>query len=177
MRNFILIGFKSVGKTVVGRLVALALKKSFINLDDVIVERYELQEGIYLSCREIMQRYGEDYFRELERGALQQVLREYHDSVIAVGGGTPMSQANRDLMKGHCVILITADKKRVYERIMAAGRPAFFPANEDSWSFFLRLWEEREKVYREISSCVIENNGRPEDAAGKIVNLIKGLKI
>jgi shikimate kinase len=177
MRNFILIGFKSVGKTVIGRLVALALKKSFIDLDDVIVERYELKEGVYLACREIMQRYGEDYFRELERGALQQVLREYHDSVIAIGGGAPMSQANRDLLKGQCLIFVTADKRKVYERIMAGGRPAFFPSNEDPWIFFLRLWEEREKVYKEISSCVVENNGRPEDAAEKIVNLIKNFKI
>ncbi len=177
MRNFILIGFKSVGKTVIGRLVALALRKSFIDLDDVIIERYELQEGVYLACREIMQKYGEDYFRELERGALRQVLREYHDSVIAVGGGAPVPRVNRDLMKGHCVILIAADKRKVYERIMAAGRPAFFPSNEDPWIFFLRLWEEREKVYREISSCVIENNGEPKDAADEIVKLAKRLKI
>lgn len=155
-KHIILIGFKHVGKSLIGRSLALRLNRVHIDLDDQIEYLYKHQFPEKLNCREIVQRQGADFFRHLEHQALVQVIQN-PPCIISVGGGTPMLEENRQLMQSHCIIHITASRKQVFHRIMHKGRPAFFPENEDAWTAFNRFWDEREKVYQSLATFSVNN--------------------
>ncbi len=162
MKHIILVGFKSVGKSTVGRQLAKHLDLPFIDSDFAIADLHAAMTGKKSSCREIMREQGADYFRALETEALQKVLSVNPPVVIAVGGGAPMSACNQTLLKNHTVVHITAPKGAVFERIMLNGRPAFFPADVDPYSSFQKIWSERNPIYEKLATLTVEN-GRSLD--------------
>jgi shikimate kinase len=92
MSSIVLIGFMGSGKTAVGRKLAERLGREFIDLDAVI----ERQAGITIS--EIFCRYGEPYFRKLEKEAVASVS-SHRDVVLAAGGGAVLDQDNVGRLK------------------------------------------------------------------------------
>lgn len=72
------------GKTAIGQQLAGLLQREFIDLDALI----ESQEG--LSIKEIFKQKGAVYFRKCESALLRGVIDDSRDSVIALGGGTPI---------------------------------------------------------------------------------------
>lgn len=158
MKHIILIGFKHVGKTSIGRELAEQMEKPFIDLDRKVEEEYTRRNERKLSVRQIVIGEGLDYFRRLESEVLRNVLGVEEQSVISLGGGTPIDLANREIITGHFVVNITADRSNIYERIMVNGRPAFFPDGEDPYLAFRRVWDERSKIYDEIAQITVNNN-------------------
>jgi shikimate kinase len=156
--SIILIGFKHVGKSVIGRELAFRLALPFIDLDKEIELAFEQDHQDKLTCRQIMEKNGQFYFRKLEREVLAQMMPS-RPSVISLGGGTPMDEENRKLIKHHTVIHITAPPGVVFERIMVRGRPAFFSIEEPAFETFNRLWNEREKIYKKLTRLCIDNDG------------------
>jgi 3-phosphoshikimate 1-carboxyvinyltransferase len=145
-----MIGFKSVGKTRVGRRLSYDLDLPFVDLDEYINQRHGE------SCRKIVEEHGEAYFRKLETEALHKVLSEPDSSVIALGGGTPMTSENRQLLEKTFCIHVTDTKDRVFQRIKEGGRPAFFGPGHLR-TVFDQLWEERSSVYKELADRTFKN--------------------
>lgn len=172
MKHIILIGFKSVGKSAIGKELARQTGKPFVDLDEEVEKAFAENNGQHLTCRQIMLKDGQEAFRKLEHNALKQILQSTDDSVIALGGGTPMLKANRALVLEHKAIQITAPKSIVYERIMVNGRPAFFSPDEHPLESFNRIWEQRSKVYNELSKIKVENSGTIESAVQKIKSIV-----
>ncbi len=169
MQHIVLIGFKNSGKSTIGKGLAKALGMAFVDLDDNIVEVHETQKGEKLSCRGIMERHGEKYFRELEASVLSAITASDSPMVLAVGGGTPMSEQNRALIKRHLVIEISAPKSIVFERIMINGKPAFFPKDEEPITSFKKLWKEREPIFKNLANISVENTGSVDEAVNEIL--------
>src|SRR5437870_5642012 len=91
-RSIFLVGFMGSGKSTIGQALASHLKREFVDLDEVIVERAGR------SIPEIFSGVGEDYFRALEREALKE-LAAGQPSVVALGGGAFVSDENRALVR------------------------------------------------------------------------------
>jgi len=70
------------GKTTLGRKLARLLNYPFIDLDEFIVEK----EG--RSITQIFESSGEQAYRKIESGSLDEVLKTGVPCVIALGGGT-----------------------------------------------------------------------------------------
>lgn len=157
MEHIVLIGFKNVGKSSVGRLLAKELGVPFVDSDSVVQELHVQKTGEQLSCREIMKNHGADYFRELEHEALKQVLAIDQPAVVAVGGGAPMHEKNQSLFARHCIIHLTAPKGIIYERIMINGQPAFFPREVDPYISFQKIWNERDPIYQQLARITVDN--------------------
>ena len=102
-KPIILIGFKHAGKTVLGAALAKKLKLDFTDLDDEIQKQYLNHSGESLNCRQIARKHGLDYFRALESQSLVDVLK-LKPSILSVGGGTPLSASNREIMSHGTVI-------------------------------------------------------------------------
>ena len=164
MKHLILIGYKSVGKSVIGRELAREVKMRFIDLDEEVEKIYKQEYGVARNCRQIMLTVGQDDFRELEHKALQIVLQNTSHCVISLGGGTPLLLNNKILIKDHTVIQITAPKKIVFERIMINGKPAFFSDDEHTLMSFNRTWRDRKTVYDSLASVKIDNSGSIAEA-------------
>ena len=62
-----LIGLPTVGKSRLGKIIAKELKISFYDLDEIITNLNRL------SPKEIINNYGEAYFRKLETIALKSI--------------------------------------------------------------------------------------------------------
>jgi shikimate kinase len=97
-KNIALIGFMAVGKSAIGRSLARKLRRRFVDLDRVI----ERAEGS--KVREIFERKGEAYFRQLEKEALAQVLQR-QNQVIATGGGIILDDQNVHILRENAVLI------------------------------------------------------------------------
>jgi 3-phosphoshikimate 1-carboxyvinyltransferase len=170
--HLILIGFKYVGKTSIGRALSKVLKKNFIDLDREVENQYRKKNGESFTCRQIMQTHGEAYYRELESAVLQEVL-QYPPCVISLGGGTALSSCNQDLIKSQVLLHVAAPRGIVFERIMVDGRPAFFDPEKDPYESFNRLWEERNEVYRKLTKYTVNNSGTVEEAVVEAISFLK----
>lgn len=97
INQLILIGFMGVGKTSVAHLIADQLSMTKIDLDHSI----QTEHG---DISDIMNRFGEAHFRQLEYEAFQQVLHT-SSSVIATGGGILTHPPSYDLMLKQPVVI------------------------------------------------------------------------
>lgn len=175
--HIVLIGFKHVGKTVIGKNLAKALKMAFIDLDQQIEGLYTIKFNKRLTCRQIVNNHGQDFFRKLEKEALKEVMVQ-KPAIISLGGGTLVDCENQNLVKSNFIIHITSPRGIVFERIQMSGRPGYFDPKENLIDSFNRLWDERIKIYENICHFSIANDGSIDDALCKIItkmNLDEGL--
>ena len=164
---FILLGFKNVGKTAVGKALAEKLQRQFIDLDEQIEREYNPQSQQSLSCREIFNQHGERFFRDSETLVLKKVL-EGSARVIALGGGTPLKKENQTLLQPHWLIHITAIPEVVYQRLIAQGIPAFFADKSNPLESFRAMWEQRQPVYASLANCTVDNSHTVDDTLRQI---------
>lgn len=76
-----IVGFMGSGKTTLGKKLAAATGRRFIDLD------HEIVTYIDMSIPEYFDRFGEARFRELERDFLKQ--QKDNNAIVSTGGGTP----------------------------------------------------------------------------------------
>lgn len=92
VRRIVIAGFMGAGKTTVAREIARLLDCACVDLDDLITAR----EG--RTPQALIDEEGEPAFREIETHALDEVLRDARARVVALGGGTWVSEHNRALI-------------------------------------------------------------------------------
>lgn len=162
-KHIILFGFKHVGKTVIGERLATVLQKNFIDLDNELEKYCDIQHAQFLTCRQIMQLYGEHYYRKQERLVLQKIL-QLPSAVIALGGGTVLDENNQKEIKAHFLLHIIASPSLVFERIMVAGYPAFFDSDKEPYESFICLWEKRSAIYKRLTQYRVDNSTSLDNA-------------
>jgi shikimate kinase len=95
-----LTGFMASGKTTVGRALADELGWMFVDLDE------EIEQRAGSRVAEIFDAHGEAAFRALESAALHERVKSVQlgrPQVIALGGGTFLSQENFELVSNNGV--------------------------------------------------------------------------
>jgi shikimate kinase len=90
--TIVMIGFMGAGKTSVGRLVARALGREFVDTDQMI------ERATRMTIGELFQREGELSFRRREIAAIDRAIA-VPGRVVAVGGGAVLSAENRTALK------------------------------------------------------------------------------
>jgi shikimate kinase len=170
MKHLILIGFKHVGKSAIAKELASRLNLPLVDVDAEVEQTFRQTTGEIATCRQIVQTRGEPVFRELESQALKVVLQRPERSIVSLGGGAVMDPGNQKLISQYQVIHVTAPKGIVYERIMVHGKPAFFPKNEEPFTAFNRIWQERETIYQRFAALTVVNDKSITDAVNQIIN-------
>src|SRR5947208_3191730 len=69
------------GTSTVGKALSARLSVPFVELDA------RVEEAAGLSLREIFELHGEEYYRRLEREALEALISKGESSILATGGG------------------------------------------------------------------------------------------
>jgi len=157
-----LAGFMGCGKSTVGKLLARRLLWNFLDLDGVI-ERHEDR-----SVARIFAEDGEGAFRTAERHVLRQVVAK-PATVVALGGGTLIDPANRELLRAHALVVwlkcpLDALQRRCGERDDA--RPLW-----GDREFLEQRYAERLPGY-ETSDLTVDASGVPELVARAITEAI-----
>jgi shikimate kinase len=110
-----LVGFMASGKSTVGPVLAEQLRRPFIDLDRLI----EAKAGCTIF--ELIQRDGEERFRELETQTLAETSQG-EPAVIAPGGGAITRAENRTLMqKSGVLVWLDAPFELCWQRIQQDG--------------------------------------------------------
>ena len=184
-RTVFLIGFMGSGKTTVGRKLADMWDAEFADTDEMI----EAAEGI--SVKEIFSRYGESYFRDLETGLLEKMAvsnqRQRHEGdggqvihegdggrqgklVVSVGGGLPLREKNRALMRRiGCVFFLTAGEDTLVRRLTGSqDRPLLL--GMDLPARIRELAKARLDFYLDAADEQVRTDDRqPEEIAEEII--------
>ena len=109
--NIVLIGHRATGKSTVGSKIAALLKRKFLDTDDLLEKRYG-------TIRDIVDSYGWDHFRHLEKRVIREISSQ-SDLVIAPGGGFVLDIENvMALKKNGFIIWLKADPQVVHARMM-----------------------------------------------------------
>jgi XRE family aerobic/anaerobic benzoate catabolism transcriptional regulator len=115
-RSIALLGLRGAGKTTVGKRLARRLKLPFVELDTLVAER----AGMSLS--EVFSLYGEDYYRQVERAALAEILSDPQPKVIATGGGLVTAGETFALLQRHATtVWLKARSSDYWNRVVRQG--------------------------------------------------------
>lgn len=151
--NIILFGFKSSGKTYLGKLLSAAWKRPFIDTDDIIISLYKEKFGQTLPIHEIYQNLGNDEFRILEKIAILG-LHPNSNAIIALGGGAML---DNDLVayvqKIGQLVYLKASFDTILQRIRKI--PAFVDA-ENPIESLKQVYLQRLPIYEAISAKCID---------------------
>lgn len=168
--NIYVIGFMGSGKSSLGKRLAAKMNKEFIDSDKAI----EAEVG--MSIAEIFEEKGEAFFRDFETRWLAEHAEE--NAVIALGGGTPCSQKNIDLiLKKGLIVYLIVSVPALATRLSGSKsiRPLIEKFKNDSVAlkeFISNKIEEREVYYKQAQ---IKFDGESVDAEklNRLIELIQ----
>lgn len=115
MKIIFLVGMPGSGKTYWAQTLAEHYKCDVVDMDRQI----SILTGKKIAT--IFKEKGEAYFREMENGLLQQIIKnkDNWNVIVACGGGTPSFNGNMELMLEHgCVIYLKTDINVLEQRLL-----------------------------------------------------------
>ena len=162
----ILIGPPGSGKSTVGPLLAALLGVDFAETDALIAQR----SGKPVA--DVFIEDGEEAFRELERSAVAEVIGAHH-GVVALGGGSVLSEAARKMLAGRPVVYLETGFPAVARRSGLAGPHPPIPGNPRGR--LRQMLEERRAVYEDLAWLTVATDDlEPEQIAERIAGAIAG---
>lgn len=167
-KNIVLIGFMGSGKTTVGRRLSYRLRIPVEDTDKLIENR----QGVTVS--EIFARDGEEAFRRMETELLKELGQRPYGRILSVGGGTPVREENRRLLKAcGTVIYLRAKAETIYERLKGdTTRPLL--QCDNPLERIRELLADRNAAYEECADVTVDvDDVSTEQISEKIVNALR----
>ena len=98
-------------------------------------------------------------------------LSEKQDLVIATGGGLPLREENRNLLRTTgVVVFLRRDPGEIYDTGDMSGRPL----GQQGRDAFLGRFAQREPIYQAFSHIIINDFSSPEATVAEIITKLEG---
>ena len=156
MQSIVLIGMPGCGKTTVGKALAKAYDRTFIDADS------EIEQLAGCSIPEIFRSSGEEGFRKLETKVLSRLGKE-SGCVISTGGGCVTREENYPLLHQNGKIIWL---HRDIELLPTNGRPLSQATKLQD------MYRIRQPLYRRFADHVVDNKGSIEETLDQIRRLL-----
>ncbi len=156
MSNIVLIGMPGCGKSAVGRALARALARPFIDADS------EIEKAAGMTIPAIFAAGGEADFRRRETEILS-LLGKGSGAVIATGGGCVTRRSNYPLLHQNGTIVWL---QRALEALPTDGRPL---SQQNSLQ---DLYAQRRDKYAAFADVTADNNGAVDQTVSQILEAL-----
>ena len=167
--NIILIGYMGCGKTSLGKKLSYKERIALLDTDKMS----EQKQGMTVS--EIFDEKGEGAFRVMETECLKEIMGYSEKYVISVGGGLPVKEENRELLKElGSVVYLRAKPDTIFERLKNdTSRPLL--RGDDPKGKIESMIKQRGPVYELAADCIVDVDEKGyEVIIGEILEALKG---
>jgi len=160
-RPVVLVGLMGVGKSTIGRRLALRLQIPFVDAD------HEIERAAGLSIPEIFERFGEGHFRDGERRVIARLI-DGQSKVIATGGGAFMNPETRAIILEQAIsVWIDAELDVIVDRVgRRNNRPLL--QGKDARAVLAELAEVRNPIYA-LADIHVRSQSTPHDATVNVI--------
>lgn len=161
MKNIVLIGIMGSGKTTFGHLLSQITGHEMIDMDDYLVDRFQMTIPEMFAI-------SEDYFREHETTCCKEVSL-LKGKIISTGGGVIKRPENIEYLKKNGVIFyIDRPIEDIVQDVDPSGRPLLKDGPEKLYA----LDKERRDLYLKACDYRIINDGSLEKVVDNILKIM-----
>ncbi len=154
--KIVVTGPKSAGKSTVADRMGEMLDVEAIDVDQVIELLYEERGGEQKSFREIYRERGKEYFRDLEKKAVDR-MAGMDWCILSTGGSSLKNPESRRLLRPDSIwVYLDAPVEVLWERISTGGLPAFLDDADDPRAAFERRTEQLRDILLPRCDAVVE---------------------
>ena len=154
INNIILVGPMGSGKTTIGRRLSERLSLDFFDSD------HEIVNTTGVSIDHIFDVEGEKGFRARESDVLKK-LCNIPNIVLATGGGAVILEENREMMKkASSIIYLSSSVDQILRRTAKSKTRPLLEKSNNRRKTITDIVEARDPLYREVSSYIIDTNGK-----------------
>ncbi|REC48673.1 MULTISPECIES: shikimate kinase [Chryseobacterium] len=161
-----LVGYMGSGKSHISKILSDKLNFKLIDLDKEISKRNKM------TIPEIFDKKGEIYFRKLERETLEEILASEKNTILSLGGGTPVYYNNMEIINHNSKsVFLRASVATLAERLskQKEKRPLIVNITDENLAEFIaKHLFERNDFYNKAQVSVITDNRTPEDIVNEI---------
>lgn len=164
------------GKSTIGPILANTLGYDFSDVDRVAEER------VGKSVKEIFQEDGEKFFREVERGIIEEMSKGDHH-VISLGGGSVVDSNNFSVVKNSGILVyLQTSPEQLLKRLQHKGdRPVLSDSEgqrlgqEQLRERVLQLYADREPIYSQAHLTIYTDDKKVGLTVDEIVRKLSHL--
>jgi XRE family aerobic/anaerobic benzoate catabolism transcriptional regulator len=148
-RSIALVGLRGAGKSTIGKQLASHLGLEFVEFDGLI----EREAGVSLPA--IFSIHGEDYYRKLERAAMERFLSKSHRAVLATGGSLVTAPETWAMVRREChTAWLKARPKDHWDRVVAQGDMRPIVNHPGAMDEMRALLKAREPLYAQADMTI-----------------------
>ena len=163
-----LIGLRGAGKSTLGVLAAEKLGVPFLELNK------EIESLGGMPVAEIIALYGQEGYRHLELKALDQVLEQHEQVILAAAGGIVAEPKTfHRLLLHYNTIWLKASAEEHMERVRAQGDERPMADNPGAMDQLKSILRNREALYSK-ADVHLDTSGKPFDLS--LQDLVKAIK-
>ena len=154
LRRVALVGLRGAGKSTLGPMLARDLEVPFVEMTPLI----ERVAGCSVS--EIHALYGPTAYRRYERRALDTLLANHADAVIAVPGGLVSDATSYETLLAGCItVWLKAEPEDHMRRVAAQGDTRPMAGNREAMEDLRRILAARTALYSRANLTVDTSAG------------------
>lgn len=157
MKNIVLVGMPSSGKSTLAAALGETLGRSVYEADALIAQ----EAGMDIPA--IFAQYGEEHFRALETEILSR-LGKLSGAILSTGGGCVTREENYDLLHQNGSIIWL---QRSIDKLDKTGRPISLKNDLNE------LYQKREPMYRRFADATVDNNGSVAATVEQVLEVLK----
>jgi len=163
-----LLGLRGAGKSTLGARLAEALKVPFVELDR------EVEKDAGAELGEVFAMYGQDAYRRFERRALERVLAQNEQAVIATGGSLVTDAGTYKMLRERCLcVWLKASPEEHMARVIAQGDMRPFKGRSAALDEIRQLLADRDRLYGRADVTLDTSGKTPRANLSQLLSLVK----